>query len=176
MPLAGFVGGRLGASSKAKAHYIFHVIPAHAGIRTAFLSFPRKRESSLSFCHSRANGNRDPLCHSRESGNPDLATTYWMPVFTGMTTAYHCFPETRVFQHSRMRGIQIVFLSFPRKRESGPPFCHSRASGNLFHTISLYKSRQVGLFCSINSIFHLRYHFFNCFSRLMAERTSSVCS
>ena len=41
-------------------------------------------------------------------------------------------------------------------------------------TISGHKSRQSGLSFSINAIFQSRFHFFNCFSRVMAP-VISVC-
>ena len=41
---------------------------------------------------------------------------------------------------------------------------------------SEYRSRQLGLFCSISVIFHARFQFFSCFSRVIAEYMSSCIS
>jgi len=58
-----------------------------------------------------------------------------------------------------------------RGQESVPAFylthrIHPMTSG--------HKSRQLGLSFSINAIFQSRFHFFNCFSRVMAP-VISVC-
>ena len=59
---------------------------------------------------------------------------------------------------------------------------HSRAGGNpLFWSlvtsiIESHKSSQPGLFWKIKFNFHWRFHFFSCFSRVIAEIMDSCCS
>ncbi len=75
------------------------------------------------------------------------------------------------FQISPNFVIPAPTSSFPRKRESTPV---EPSPG--YEQIWSYKSTQVGLLVSINSIFHARFHFLSFFSRLIALSIDSWTS
>ena len=60
----------------------------------------------------------------------------------------------------------------PERGQESIPACF--LTQRIHPTISGHKSRQSGLSFSINAIFQSRFHFFSCFSRMMAP-VISVC-
>ena len=102
------------------------------------------------------------LRHSCEGRNPSpylhlaVGARRWIPACARMTD--ECC-------HS------CALPSFLRRQESIHVSCLTQ---RIHPTISGHKSRQSGLSFSINAIFQPRFHFFNCFSRVMAP-VISVC-
>ena len=71
----------------------------------------------------------------------------------------------------KMRRHLCPVPSFLRRQKSIHVSCLTQ---RIHPTISGHKSRQSGLSFSINAIFQPRFHFFNCFYRVMAP-VISVC-